>query len=248
MQYVMCMWVWYVYTPVFGTISLEKGYFFYYYFRSNNQTHIWPEVRLCFCFLLNSVSCLPLPASVSSCSFRPAETKPSVNPHLAIYSAGEFLGCEAARTVSIHIIAERWRHAPAEVTPQVLKSSLPVFFFLPLSSCLSFISSPPVLVCIHLPCLFICTISLLITSFFHLLSNDLWDQFDPQTQPPPTLLLSVSLSSWLPFFPSLILMLILLPFLSLSLSVVPVLLSPYESFSPPLTFLFSPSCSYPPAH
>lgn len=41
------------------------------------------------------------------------------------------MGSEAAHTVSIHIIAERWRHAPTEVTPQVLKSSLAVFFLAP---------------------------------------------------------------------------------------------------------------------
>lgn len=91
--------------------------------------------------------------------------------NVAIYSAAEILGFEAAHAVFIHIIAEQWRHAPTKVTPQVLKSSTAVFFFS--SSSLSFISSPPLVVGILLPRLFIYTVSLLITSFFHLLSNDL---------------------------------------------------------------------------
>lgn len=77
-------------------------------------------------------------------------------------------------TTFIHIIAERWRHAATEVTPQVFKDASP-------PSLVSFISSPAALVCIHHLRLFICAVSLLITPFFHLLSNNLWDQFDPQT-------------------------------------------------------------------
>lgn len=173
------------------------------------------------------------------------------NENTAIYSTGEILVYMAAHAVSIHIIAERWHHAPTKVTPQVLKSSIAVFFS---ASCLSFISSPPLLVCIHIPYLFISTVSLLITSFFHLLSNDLWDQFDPHTN---SLLLparwSVSLALFLIvcllFSLSLILMLIWLPlFPSLSLS---FLFSCHHAhlFSPLLTFLFIfcpfpfPSCS-----
>lgn len=38
---------------------------------------------------------------------------------------------EAAPAVCVRIIAERWRHAPAKVTPQVFKSSTAVFFFFP---------------------------------------------------------------------------------------------------------------------
>lgn len=119
---------------------------------------------------------VPLFFLSSECRFHlPSHSKPKhpekTKARIAIYSAGEIWGFEAARAVLIHIIAERWRHAPTKVTPQVLKSSIAVFF--PSPSCLSFISSPPVLVCIHLPCLFICTVSLLITSSFHLLSNDL---------------------------------------------------------------------------
>lgn len=77
-------------------------------------------------------------------------------------------------TTFIHIIAERWRHAATEVTPQVFKDASP-------PSLVSFISSPAALVCIHHLRLFSCAVSLLITPFFHLLSNNLWDQFDPQT-------------------------------------------------------------------
>lgn len=143
--------------------------------RSNNKTHLW-HCASASSWAVNAVSI-----------FLRTQTEPLLKPkhpektkaRIAIYSAGEIWGFEAARAVLIHIIAERWRHAPTKVTPQVLKSSIAVFF--PSPSCLSFISSPPVLVCIHLPCLFICTVSLLITSSFHLLSNDLWDQFDPQT-------------------------------------------------------------------
>ncbi len=97
------------------------------------------------------------------------------------------------------------------------------------SSCLSFISSPSVLVCIHLRCLFICTVSLLITSFFHLLSNDLWDQFDPQTN---SLLL---LARW---SVSLALFLIVCLFFSLSHSNAHLA----AFFSPCLSLLFLFSC------
>lgn len=67
----------------------------------------------------------------------------------------------------------------------------------------------------------------------------------PRPAPSPSSLLSVSLRSWLPFFHSLILILIWLPLPILSLSFVPVFLSPDMSFSPLLTFLFFPSRSYP---
>lgn len=80
-------------------------------------------------------------------------------------------------TTLIPIIAERWRHAATGVTPQVFKDASPP----PHSPLISFISSPAALVCIHHLRLFIGAVSLLITPFFHLLSNDLWDQFDPQT-------------------------------------------------------------------
>lgn len=109
----------------------------------------------------------------------------------AIYSTGEIWGFESACSVSNHIIAERWRHARTKVTPQVLKSSIAAP-----PSRLSFISSSLLLACIHLPRLFICAVSLLITYFFDLPSNDLWDRFYPQTIFPPVDL-SVSPYSWL---------------------------------------------------
>lgn len=145
-------------------------------------------------------------------------------------------GFEAAFAIFSRMIAEWWHHALTKVTPQVLKSSTCVFSFPP---CLSFISSPPLLICIHPPRLFICTISLLITCFFHLLSNDLWDWFDPQTS---SLLFpsrrSVSLALFLivclfyfftlsHFYAHLAAFFLTLPF-----SFVPVLLSSYTSFSP----------------
>lgn len=72
-------------------------------------------------------------------------------------------------TTFIHIVAEGWHHAATEVTPQVFKDACAVFLPPPIA----FISSPAALVCIHHLRLFICAVSLLITSFFHLLSNDL---------------------------------------------------------------------------
>ena len=72
---------------------------------------------------------------------------------------------------------QRWHHRYL---------SFPLLFFSP--PCLSFISSPPLFICIHLFWLIICAVSLLITSFFHLLSNDLGGWFDPHTSfslPPP---------------------------------------------------------------
>lgn len=193
--------------------------------RSNNKTHLW-HCASASSWAVNAISI-----------FLRTQTEPLLNPkhpektkaRIAIYSAGEIWGFEAARAVLIHIIAERWRHAPTKVTPQVLKSSIAVFF--PSPSCLSFISSPPVLVCIHLPCLFICTVSLLITSSFHLLSNDLWDQFDPQTNSlllpsrrPVSLALFLIVSRFLSFFFLLLSLILMLIWRPVSPSVVSLLL------------------------
>lgn len=65
---------------------------------------------------LDSVSFHPPRVSVPLCLLR--NTKP------------EIWAFEAATAVFIHTIAERWRHALTKVTPQVLKSSNSVFFFL----------------------------------------------------------------------------------------------------------------------
>lgn len=98
--------------------------------RSNNKTHLW-HCASASSWAVNAVSI-----------FLRTQTEPLLKPkhpektkaRIAIYSAGEIWGFEAARAVLIHIIAERWRHAPTKVTPQVLKSSIAVFF--PSPSCL----------------------------------------------------------------------------------------------------------------
>lgn len=72
--------------------------------------------------------------------------------------------------------------------------SLPLLFFFS-SSCLSFISTP-VLACIHLPCLFICTISLLITSFFFI-SHQMISETSLIPSPTPSSFPPISLALFL---------------------------------------------------
>lgn len=153
------------------------------------------------------------------------------NENTAIYSTGEILVYMAAHAVSIHIIAERWRHAPTKVTPQVLKSSIAVFFCL-----LSFfylITSTPRLHSYSL------SVHLHRFAPHHLLFSSpvkwsLRPVWSPYQLPPPSCPLicqSRSIPDCLPsFFTLSHSHAHLAAFVSLSFSFVPLLLSPCTSF------------------
>lgn len=147
---------------------------------------------------------------------------------------------EAAHAVSIYIIAERWRHAPTKVTPQVLKSSIVVFLFFLLSFFYLITSTPP---------LHSSSLSVHLNHFapHHLLFSSpvkwsLRPVWSPDQLPPPSLLSicqSRSAPDCLPYFFTLSFLCSSgCLFLTLSFSFAAVLLSPYMSLYHHLTFLF----------
>lgn len=114
--------------------------------------------KFCVCFFLNRVSCPRLPVLLPPSPLLHTDTEPSLElrhhekqSHIWLYIVQVKLW-DAAHAVFIHIIAEWWRHAPTELTPQVLKSSIPFlslflsFFYLNSSSRLH---SSPLSVHVH---------------------------------------------------------------------------------------------------